>query len=184
MLMCATCVKLLRGRLSFGSPAYVHGRKAESEFSEMGRPRKHRLLGSRGPLPSHINDSAAAPRSESQRWYNLRRWYARRKHQLRVQPFCVYCAREGYTVAATVADHIIPHRGDPKKFWTGALQSMCAYHHNAYKKSEEIRGYSREIGLDGYPVDPRHPISRLRSKKEKITSVKESLGDAPADLLP
>jgi hypothetical protein len=35
------------------------------------------------------------------------------------------CLSEGKIVAARIADHIEPHRGDPIKFWTGALQSLC-----------------------------------------------------------
>ena len=30
--------------------------------------------------------------------------------------------------------------------------------HNVTKKQEEIRGYSKEIGIDGYPVDLQHPF--------------------------
>jgi len=59
---------------------------------------------------------------------------------------------------ATEVDHIEPHKGDYNKFRLGKLQSLCASHHQGSKKFEEIRGYSKAIGPDGTPLDPRHPI--------------------------
>ena len=64
-------------------------------------------------------------------------------------------------VLACVVDHVIPHRGDSKLFWQGELQSLCATHYNASKQSEEHLGYSKEVGIDGVPVDPKHPANRL-----------------------
>lgn len=58
---------------------------------------------------------------------------------------------------ATVVDHVVPHRWDAEVFWSSPLQSLCATHHNSSKQSEEVRGYSLEVGLDGCPVDPKHP---------------------------
>ncbi len=89
------------------------------------------------------------------KWYSLQRWFRRR-------PFCCKCAVMGKTVVATVADHKDPHRGDPLKFWYGELQSLCAECHDRAKQLEELEGFSREIGADGWPVDPRHPINRTR----------------------
>lgn len=64
------------------------------------------------------------------------------------------------TRPATVADHVEPHRGDPLKFWYGDLQSLCDECHSSAKQREEAEGFSREIGGDGWPVDPRHPFNR------------------------
>jgi hypothetical protein len=61
---------------------------------------------------------------------------------------------------ATIADHIEPHRGDPQKFWFGALKSLCEPHHKGAKQQIEKRGYSTEIGSDGWPIDERHPANR------------------------
>lgn len=68
------------------------------------------------------------------------------------------CLETGRVVPAAVADHIEPHHGDEKKFWFGKLQSLCREHHDRAKRSEEMRGYSTRIGLDGYPVDKKHPF--------------------------
>lgn len=81
-----------------------------------------------------------------------RRWRTRRAAQLRAEPFCAMCVRDGVYTAATVADHVEPHRGDALKFWTGKLQSLCAYHHDSHKA--RIEGGARIDGADadGWPI--------------------------------
>lgn len=68
------------------------------------------------------------------------------------------CLAQGQYVPATCADHIVPHRGDPDVFWFGALQSLCHPCHNSTKRFVEARGHSNEIGLNGLPIDPKHPF--------------------------
>lgn len=89
--------------------------------------------------------------------YSLKAWRDRRADQLAREPLCRYCERQGRTVEAKIADHIIPHRGCLDLFWFGALQSLCASHHSSVKAYEEINGYSNEIDEDGYFIDERHP---------------------------
>lgn len=97
------------------------------------------------------------------RLYKDRRWIARRAEQLSREPLCARCAKAGRVTAATVADHVIPHRGDERLFFDGRLQSLCDARpwrcHSSGKQSEERRGYSAEVGLDGWPVDGRHPAN-------------------------
>jgi 5-methylcytosine-specific restriction enzyme A len=95
--------------------------------------------------------------AEYQQWYQWRRWRKRRRAQLARQPLCVYCLKQGVIEVATVADHIIPHKGDWDLFWDGQLQSLCKWHHDSYKRQDELRGYASDIGLDGYPIDRKHP---------------------------
>jgi len=64
------------------------------------------------------------------------RWQKRREAQLRAHPLCAYCERNGIVRAASVADHITPHRGDPALF-DGPLQSLCATCHSSTKAREE-----------------------------------------------
>src|SRR5262245_337072 len=92
--------------------------------------------------------------------YNNTRWRNRRLAQLRAQPLCSLCLAKGIVMAASVADHVEPHRGDPYLFWNGKLQSLCSDCHNSTKQQIEARGYSREIGIDGWPVDPNHPANK------------------------
>jgi 5-methylcytosine-specific restriction protein A len=94
------------------------------------------------------------------RWYGTPRWKRIARRQMRAEPLCRMCKEEGRISPATVADHIVPHRGDPFLFWSGALQSLCAKHHSAGKQRSEARGYDTRIGSDGWPTDPRHPVYR------------------------
>ena len=90
-------------------------------------------------------------------WYKLAVWLTRRAAQLASQPHCRMCQVVGTVKVATIADHVIPHRCDWTLFICGELQSLCKYHHDSTKKMDERRGYSTEVGLDGYRVDPAHP---------------------------
>lgn len=83
--------------------------------------------------------------SKSSALYGKERWRKRARAQLRQQPPCAMCLKQGLTVLATVADHVIPHHGDEQLFWFGKLQSLCAPHHNSSKKQIEARGFSTEL---------------------------------------
>lgn len=77
--------------------------------------------------------------------------------QLRAEPLCRFCSRRGRITAAAVCDHVTQHKGDQQAFWTGPFQSLCASCHSATKQQQERRGFSTEVGPDGWPVDPREP---------------------------
>lgn len=96
------------------------------------------------------------------RLYNSRAWKRRRLWQLTQEPLCKFHLERGETVAATVADHIDRHNGDPDKFFNGGLQSLCKACHDSAKQRAEKAGFSLEAGLDGWPVDPAHPANRPR----------------------
>jgi len=54
--------------------------------------------------------------------------------------------------AATVCDHITPHKGDPIKFWNaGNLQSLCAPCHDGAKQQFEMTGKIRGCDEHGIP---------------------------------
>lgn len=93
-------------------------------------------------------------------WYHTTRWRARRARQLAEHPLCKLCEEQGRVTAATIADHVEPHLGDPDKFWHGELQSLCATCHSARKQMQEKHGYSQACGVDGMPLDPNHPFNR------------------------
>lgn len=83
-----------------------------------------------------------------------------RAKQLRHHPLCKYCMARGWVMAATVVDHVVPHRGNSHLFFNGELQSLCASCHSSAKQQEDLRGYALEIGVDGVPVDPKHPANK------------------------
>lgn len=72
------------------------------------------------------------------------------------------CLEKGIVMAANVADHIEPHRGNYQLFFYGRLQSLCHAHHNSTKQQIETHGFATEIGLDGFPVDGNHPFHGVR----------------------
>jgi 5-methylcytosine-specific restriction endonuclease McrA len=95
-------------------------------------------------------------------WYNHKRWLIRRLQQLQSHPLCALCLAQGTVTAATVADHVTPHRGDYDLFWYGPLQSLCKHHHNKVKQSIEERGYDNSCDVDGRPLDPNHPSNSFK----------------------
>ena len=93
-------------------------------------------------------------------FYHTVRWRKRRARQLAEHPLCAMCEKQGKVTAATVADHVTPHRGNAEKFWNGELQSLCSTCHSARKQIQEKHGYSAACGEDGMPLDPGHPWNR------------------------
>lgn len=70
--------------------------------------------------------------------YHTARWRAMQKAQLRMQPRCAICGAR-----ATVADHIVPHRGNLDAFYSVYnLQSLCASCHSK-KTMQENRGFRK-----------------------------------------
>lgn len=99
--------------------------------------------------------AVAGSKSQYSNWYADRRWRRRRDDQLRREPLCAFCQKQGFIRAADIADHIEPHRGDRQKFWNGKLQSLCAPCHSSTKQAME-NGNGKQIkviGLDGWPIE-------------------------------
>lgn len=89
-----------------------------------------------------------------------RRWREARLVHLAAHPLCVFCGQLGRVTAATVVDHIVPHRGDETLFWdTANWQSLCQPCHDGAKAELENTGTLRGCTVDGIPVDPTHPWS-------------------------
>src|SRR4051812_44834781 len=112
------------------------------------------------PFPYIVERTMSRP-SARERGYSSR-WEKARLAFLTSHPHCVMCLNQGRRVMATVVDHVQPHRGDSKLFWSKAnWQSLCKPHHDSTKQTIERHGYSAEIGPDGLPVDPQHPFYRI-----------------------
>ena len=75
---------------------------------------------------------------EHQRLYNHRAWDRLRAAQLAKEPWCADCLKEDIYTPSTDVDHLEPHLGDPVKFFTGKLQSLCKPHHSS-KTLKEIK---------------------------------------------
>jgi 5-methylcytosine-specific restriction protein A len=90
-------------------------------------------------------------------------------------PLCEHCLLAGKTVPAEQVDHKIPPRGDftLQRAWTN-LVSVCASYHSHKTRIGKPRPYSNEVGLDGYPIDPRHPANLTREERTKQIMAKVS----------
>lgn len=100
-----------------------------------------------------MGKTRSAKAAEYNHWYWSARWRKISKHQLAIEPCCRMCAAQGQTTQAKIADHIVPHKGDPDLFWYGELQSLCQSHHSSDKARIESGGTPRPItGLDGWPL--------------------------------
>jgi 5-methylcytosine-specific restriction endonuclease McrA len=69
----------------------------------------------------------------------------------------------GRQVAATVVDHIKPHRGDQSLFWdkNNNWAALCETHHNSTKQRDEARGFMSGSDANGRPIDPAHPWNKI-----------------------
>lgn len=92
------------------------------------------------------------------KWYSTERWARIRRHQLHEHPLCAFCLQRGIVEPATICDHVEPHRGDVNKSWLGPFQSLCGECHRSAKRYVELRGFRPDIGADGWPTDPKHPV--------------------------
>ena len=94
--------------------------------------------------------------SSGKRGYGSR-WQKARATYLRLNPLCVICTKLGKTVAASVVDHITPHKQDQVLFWdSNNWQALCINCHNSYKQQLEKSGTIAGCDVSGKPLDPNH----------------------------
>ena len=95
-------------------------------------------------------------KSASQRGYDAT-WRRLREAHLSKEPLCRMCAHMGWSIPATVVDHIKPFRDDwSLRLDPDNLQSLCKEHHDSHKQAEDRSGRVRGCGTDGVPLDPNH----------------------------
>lgn len=82
------------------------------------------------------------------------RWQRERLAYLQQHPLCIMCKAEGRVAAATVVDHIKPHKGVYELLWDQTnWQSLCKQHHDRDKQAIDRGGKARpSIGADGWPL--------------------------------
>lgn len=84
------------------------------------------------------------------------RWQRERLAFLAQHPLCLMCKAQHRVTAATVVDHIKPHKGDPVLMWDWEnWQPLCKVHHDRDKQSQDKGGNKRtvHVGLDGWPTN-------------------------------
>nr|WP_020184817.1 HNH endonuclease [Methylopila sp. 73B] len=105
------------------------------------RPPLHRPLASRSKRErDKAHDARRTAEQPWRKWYWTARWRKIAKAHLASSPLCVECQKSGRVTAASVCDHVVPHRGDETLFWQGQRQSLCASCHNGAKKRQEAQG--------------------------------------------
>ncbi len=68
-------------------------------------------------------------------------WHKERTLFLKSSPLCASCERVGRLTAATVVDHIVPHKGNHELFWDEQnWQALCVSCHNS-KTAREDGGF-------------------------------------------
>jgi 5-methylcytosine-specific restriction endonuclease McrA len=76
------------------------------------------------------------------------------------EPLCALCLQCGHVTPATVADHVVSHKGDFTAFKLGELRSLCSACHNALDRANRLRSSRSPVGLDGWPLAVDHPWNR------------------------
>jgi 5-methylcytosine-specific restriction enzyme A len=83
------------------------------------------------------------------------KWRKARFEYLQSNALCVYCNRSGFVVAATVVDHIQPHKTDLKLFWRRSnWQALCKPCHDSTKQAQEHGKQGQGGDADGMPTFP------------------------------
>ena len=91
-------------------------------------------------------------RPEQSPLYNTARWRKMSKAQLMKEPLCCDCLEIGVITPANQCDHVIPHHGDPVKFWSSPLASRCRECHGKKTAREQGKNPKPAIGVDGSPA--------------------------------
>jgi 5-methylcytosine-specific restriction enzyme A len=84
--------------------------------------------------------------------------------KLRNHPLCEACLQMGQIEPASAVDHRVRIKGGGDPYPAlDRLASLCARHHNAKTRAEQMGEENYMLkGCDafGYPLDPRHPWYR------------------------
>lgn len=85
----------------------------------------------------HVKEHVNKRPSARNRGYDSR-WRIASKRFLKVNPICKHCEKEGKITAATVVDHVIPHRGNRIIFWDESnWQPLCKECHDRKTMTED-----------------------------------------------
>ena len=98
---------------------------------------------------------------EARKWYRTKAWAIRRRDQLAAHPMCCLCEAEGVIryKERMIVDHHPRHNGDYLQFFTGPVRTLCKHHHDTQAQADEARGFSVQIGADGWPEDEQHAFN-------------------------
>ncbi len=93
--------------------------------------------GSGGYCKEHSKGYNNPNAKRNQGLYSSARWKRARLMFLAEYPLCRTCKEKGETIPAEEVDHIIPHEGDPERFWDrDNWQALCTPCHSSKSRSE------------------------------------------------
>ena len=105
--------------------------------------------------------------------YDAAAWQRRRALQLKQLPLCAECLRAGAVTPATCVDHVERWRAgradDINRFLLEPIQSLCENCHNRKTAAERLGTgpvISKQLGDDGWPLDPNHPANRSGTSRK------------------
>lgn len=109
-----------------------------NNFSK-NRPKISNAKGSKRDAGQDVGRDSATDRGYGARWKRERAKF------LSIHPLCAECEATGRVSAATVVDHIRPHRGNQTLFWDiNNWQPLCHICHNRKSQSEvKMKGVAR-----------------------------------------
>jgi 5-methylcytosine-specific restriction enzyme A len=85
-------------------------------------------------------------------------WRKARDAHLAQHPLCVCCLANGFIEAASLVDHVVPHKGDMKVFWNvDDWQSLCDWCHKAIKAPIEHAWLAGHAPVALLRLDRKHP---------------------------
>jgi hypothetical protein len=64
---------------------------------------------------------------------------------------CHACLQDNHIKAATVAHHVIDHKGDYKIFFSSPLESLCKQCHDNIQEGSKVLAYQRGCDINGKP---------------------------------
>ena len=103
----------------------------------------------------NMQRSSSPKRRAYDSWYKTAQWQRLRYSVLIRDMFTCQCGcgRIEHDTSKLVADHKIPHRGDPALFWdAGNLQTLTKRCHDSDKQRIEKGGKPKPTyGADGWP---------------------------------
>lgn len=104
------------------------------------KPYNGKIKAVRSPL-RQAPTAPARYRKVTQPLYKSKRWRDARLRHLGREPLCRACAEVGVVTAATVVDHVIPHRGDLTLFWDASNYASLCHPCHGKKQAADLRDH-------------------------------------------
>lgn len=107
----------------------------------------------------------------AERGYDIR-WDAAASSFRDAHPYCCGCQAIGVVRAAAVVDHIVPHEGDPVRFWArDNWQAACKWHHDSVKPMLERQWKAGKLSAQALRLDSPQAIALTKTRYRPAVGV-------------